>query len=100
MDDLESTVGIAPAAPDWENDDMQHRVRGLTHQALFVSLAALTWLGLTGCDVPYGPQFREAALPSLQAGLTQILTGFVDGVFAAIEPEADGDDSAAGGSSP
>lgn len=45
---------------------------------------------LTGCTIPYGPQFREVALPAIQTGVHSILDGFVNGVFATIEPENDG----------
>lgn len=39
----------------------------------------------SGCTT--GRAFREAALPSLEAGIALVLDGLVDGVFAAIEPE-------------
>lgn len=36
-----------------------------------------------------GTQFRAAALPAFQSGVSQILDGFVSGVFAAIAVEPD-----------
>jgi len=42
---------------------------------------------LTACGCTTGRAFREAALPSLEAGISLVLDGIVDGVFAAIEPE-------------
>ena len=38
-----------------------------------------------------GRAFREAALPSLEAGISLVLDGILDGVFAAIEPETQTD---------
>lgn len=53
--------------------------------------AIATSMLVAGCTVPYGPQFRDTALPAIQTGVHSILDGFVDGVFASIEPENDGD---------
>ncbi len=54
---------------------------GLLGLALFVS---------GGCSLPLeGVQFREAALPAIQTGMSSILNGLLDGVFAAIEVEND-----------
>jgi len=36
-------------------------------------------------------EFRAAALPAVQSGVSQILNGFLDGVFAAIAPEPESD---------
>ncbi len=52
----------------------------------FVSMVFIAGLVLApGCTT--GRAFREAALPSLEAGIALVLDGLVDGVFAAIEPE-------------
>lgn len=37
-----------------------------------------------GCS--YNAAFRSVAVPSVQSGVTQILTGLVDGMFATITP--------------
>lgn len=56
------------------------------------AIIAIT-LATSGCTMPYGKQFRDTALPGIQSGVQSILTGFVDGVFASIEPEADSNDA-------
>ena len=41
-----------------------------------------------GC-IPYsGTQFREAAIPALQTGVTSIMVGLIDGVFAVVDVES------------
>jgi len=52
----------------------------------------------TGCT-KLGEDFRTAAGPQLQAGLTAMLTGVVDGAFAVFEPGTDStsSDSTSGG---
>jgi len=52
-----------------------------------VMMAAL--MGQTGCIPVQGEQFREAALPAIQTGMTTLLTGVLDGMFAAIAVESD-----------
>ena len=49
--------------------------------------ASVVLIGLAGCDV--GTEFRAAATPAVHAGVSSIINGLVDGVFAAIavEPE-------------
>ena len=61
------------------------RTRVRWYQGLAIGLAALALSGLAGCTV--GREFREAAGPSVQTGVTQIVNGLLDGLFAAIEPE-------------
>lgn len=61
---------------------------------LIVAASGCLYTG--ACETPYGVQFRDAALPNIQTGVHAILDGFVDGVFAAIEPEQDGDDQTGG----
>lgn len=46
-------------------------------------------LGASGCM--FGREFRAAAGPNLQSGVQSILTGLVNGFFAAIEPEPEND---------
>ena len=41
--------------------------------------------GTAGCEA--GREFRTAAGPAVQNGVTEIVTGLLDGIFAAIEPE-------------
>jgi hypothetical protein len=62
------------------------RQSGAVRTGMLMAVAA----GVAGCTVPYGPQFREVALPAIQTGVHSILDGFVNGVFATIEPENDG----------
>ncbi len=65
----------------------------------------LTWTVL-GCAVlplaaggctELGDDFRNAAGPSLQSGITQVLNGMVDGAFAVFEPGKDEDSTTGGG---
>ena len=58
-----------------------------------LALAALLLTPNAGCLV--GTQFRAAALPAFQSGVSQILDGFVNGVFAAIAVEPGNSDTAA-----
>jgi len=59
-----------------------------TRNMLF-ALALMTMATLPATSCTFGREFREAAGPALQSGVTSILTGLVNGVFAAIEPETD-----------
>ena len=61
------------------------RTRVRRNQSLAVGAAALALSGITGCTV--GREFRAAAGPAVQSGVTQIVNGILDGLFAAIEPE-------------
>ncbi len=52
-----------------------------------VLLVALAFAGLTlqaGCLT--GTEFRSTAVPAVHAGVTQIVDGLLNGLFAAIEP--------------
>lgn len=60
--------------------------------SIVTAIIAMT-ITSSGCTMPYGRQFRDTALPGIQSGVQSILTGFVDGVFASIEPEADSSDA-------
>ena len=46
----------------------------------------------TGCLV--GPEFRAAALPAVKSGVMGIMTGLMEGLFAAIEVD---DSTSSGG---
>ena len=48
--------------------------------------AVLTLSGAVGCTTGLD-EFRTVATPALQAGVSQIMNGVLDGFFAAIEPE-------------
>ncbi len=58
-------------------------------QAVAVSMTALAISVCSGCVA--GREFRQAALPGLHTGVSQILDGIVDGFFAAIQPEPETD---------
>ena len=50
-----------------------------------------------GCS-QYADRFRAAASPSLQTGVSALLDGLVEGVFAVVEPEgATADDGSTNG---
>lgn len=67
---------------------MSDRCRWIHRNVLYVVLAASACMS---ASCTFGREFRDAAIPSLQTGVTSILTGLVNGVFAAIEPEPDAD---------
>ncbi|MGB2985911.1 MAG: hypothetical protein WBE26_08510 [Phycisphaerae bacterium] len=54
-------------------------------QTLAGTVAAICVISLTGCDV--GREFREAATPAVTNGVSEIVNGLMDGLFAAIEVE-------------
>lgn len=54
--------------------------------ALFFGLSLMLLGGVTGCGAA-GRDFRTAALPAVESGVTLILNGVLDGIFAAIRPE-------------
>ena len=56
-------------------------------RGIAVMLAAAGITLSTGCEPDVGRQFRDAALPSLHTGVSAIVNGLVEGVFATIEPE-------------
>ena len=51
---------------------------------------------LTGCEEAVRNEFRTAAATSLQSGLSAILDGIVDGIFAVIEPDETTTDTTGG----
>ncbi len=65
------------------------------------TVTGLALLGLTlgtGCDSEMAKEFREVATPSLQSGVSSILNGVVDGLFAVVDPDTSESDS--GGTTP
>jgi len=52
----------------------------------FTALAVST-ITPAGCEV--GKEFRAAATPAIHTGVSAIVNGLVDGLFAAIEVEPD-----------
>ncbi len=50
----------------------------------------------TGCEV--GRDFRAAAGPAFHQGVTLIVNGFIDGIFAAAAPEPSVSDNSAASS--
>ena len=62
------------------------RTRVRRSQALAVAIASIALSGVTGCVT--GREFREAAGPAFQTGVTAIVNGLLDGLFAIIEPDA------------
>jgi hypothetical protein len=57
-------------------------------QTLNLVLGAGGLLLQAGCPLT-GREFREVATPAVHTGVSQILNGLLDGLFAAIEPEAE-----------
>ena len=64
---------------------MNHDAIVRQSRRLAVGVLAATMIGQLGCDA--GRQFREAALPSVEGGVKDIVNGLMDGFFAAIEVE-------------
>ena len=53
--------------------------------ALLLAVLVLVLLPIWGCN-KLGDDFRTAAGPSLQTGMTAVFAGLVDGAFAVFEP--------------
>jgi hypothetical protein len=51
---------------------------------LLLALAGFILFTQPGCS----DEFREAAGPALEQGVNSLLDGFVDGVFAVVDPDA------------
>ncbi len=66
-----------------------------SHSLARIILACGVLALAAGCT-ELGDEFRAAASPSLQSGITQVLTGMVDGAFAVVEP-GKGEDGTSGG---
>lgn len=61
------------------------RRRGkLVGRLLFAGFTALALVTGTGCWASVA--FREAAIPEVQQGVSQILDGLLNGAFAAVDP--------------
>ncbi|MCH7812741.1 MAG: hypothetical protein IID40_01850 [Planctomycetes bacterium] len=54
----------------------------------YLMLAAVAAVACSGCT-ELADEFRRAAGPSLQTGLTAALTGVVDGAFAVFTPDTE-----------
>ena len=54
----------------------------------FRTLFVLAIVTLAACGCTVGGEFRAAALPAIRGGVSAILNGLVDGVFAAVEPDS------------
>ena len=66
---------------------MGHHIGTKLSRSFVIGLGIAAFAGQAGC-IPYsGTQFRETAIPSLQTGVTSIMNGLIDGIFAAIEVE-------------
>lgn len=61
--------------------------------SLCACLLGLAILTLGGCVPVEGRQFRETALPAIESGMSSILNGILDGVFASIAVESSTTDS-------
>lgn len=53
----------------------------------YVPIAAIVFAAFVSTGCTAGREFREAALPAFRSGSLSIVTGLLDGLFAAIEPE-------------
>lgn len=75
-----------------------HRGRhSLARRALVAALAASSCLWQAFSCSSYGKEFRAAATPSLESGVNALLDGFVAGIFAVVEPDADGGEAEGAG---
>ena len=71
---------------------MDHHAGTKLSRSFVIGLGIVALAGQAGC-IPYsGTQFRETAIPALQTGVTSIMNGLIDGIFASIdvEPETSG----------
>ncbi len=75
---------------------MYRAISKSSRRSLSACLLGLALFASGGCDLPLqGTQFREAALPAIETGMSSILNGLLEGVFAAIEVENDTSDTTA-----
>ena len=65
---------------------MNRWLKNLTAYGLVLVALALPLMGGLGCG-EYADEFRAAAAPSLRTGVDALVDGFVEGVFAVIEPD-------------
>ncbi|UCE59316.1 MAG: hypothetical protein JSU63_17965 [Phycisphaerales bacterium] len=64
---------------------MVQRTASYPLRVLAALVFALVFAAQPGCEA--GREFRDAALPSVETGVRDILDGLLDGVFAAIAVE-------------
>ncbi len=50
-------------------------------------LTALFAACLPGCDSDFAKEFRQVAGPSIESGVSSILNGVLDGLFAVADPD-------------
>ncbi len=62
--------------------------RGVRARAIAVAATGL--IALAGCDM-LNKEFRQVAGPAVQSGVTDIVNGLLDGVFAVINPDTSDD---------
>ena len=55
-------------------------------RARAIGVAATGLIALAGCDM-LNKEFRQVAGPAVQSGVTDIVNGLLDGVFAVIDPD-------------
>ena len=70
---------------DHDHDRTAPRTRNLGLTGAIVALLALSTLAMGGCPdatTDLAKKFRDASSSSIQTGVTQVATGFIDGVFA------------------
>ena len=65
------------------------RTRVRRSQALAVTITTIALCGVTGCVT--GREFRKTAGPAVRIGVTAIVNGLLDGLFAVIEPDTTAD---------
>ena len=65
---------------------MKRRMQTSISYGLVLIALALPLVGGLGCG-EYADEFRAAAAPSLRTGVDALVDGFVEGVFAVIEPD-------------
>ncbi len=70
------------------------RTRVRRSLAAVMSAATIGTMCQTSCVT--GRKFREAAVPAVRTGVTEIVNGLLDGLFAAIEPDATSDAGSSG----
>jgi len=65
------------------------RQRGNARGRLASKLGIMVLLaaGLSGCDL-LGKEFRQVAGPMVQSGVTDIMNGVLNGLFAVFEPDS------------
>lgn len=72
------------------------RTRSLVSTILRSSALLLGGACLSGCEPAIREEFRTAAFSSVQTGVSSILQGVVDGLFAVAEPEPSGTSTGGG----